>query len=265
MLPIQDSSFAINSIYDGMFAEISSLTNTIITNPDLTGLSFAMDSLRASLVENSEKYESISEGISMVQAVDYAVDTISDKIDRMETLAEMAASGDYTNKEVDEFQVEFDLLAEDINTLAIATTPGGNNFLNNQDGTVSISLGDGLSIDVDTTVMTVTGLGIIDSVDLWGDPEAVLSGLEAASTQVESYSAHLESKTDTLTASLEVVESQRESLLAVQSVIEGIGDAMTLAGTMNSTSSALSSLLILAQTNLNIDSVMELLIDDEYG
>jgi len=263
MLPIQDSSFAINSIYAGMFAEISSLTNTIITNPDLTGLSFAQDSLRASLVENSEKHKSISEGISMVQAVDYAVDTISDKVDRMKALATMAASGDYKKKEIDVFQVEFDLLAEDINELSVTTTPGGNNFLNKQDGAVSIPVGDGLSIDVDTTVMTVTGLGIIDNVDLTNDPEAVLSGLEAASTRIGSYSAHLESKADTLTTSLEVVESQRDGLLAVQSVIEGIGNAMTLAGTMNNASSALSSLLILAQTNLNIDSIMELLIDDE--
>ncbi len=246
-----------------MFAEISSLTNTIITNPDLTGLSFAQDSLRASLVENSEKYESISEGISMVQAVDYAADTISGKVDRMKTLAAMAASGDYKKKEVDAFQVEFDLLAEDINELAVTTTPGGNNFLNKQDGAVSISLGDGLSIDVDTTVMTVTGLGIIDNVDLTNDPEAVLSGLEAASTRIGSYAAHLESKADTLTTSLEVVEVQRDGLLAVQSVIEGIGDAMTLAGTMNNASSALSNLLVLAQANLNIDSIMELLIDDE--
>ena len=263
MLPIQDSNFAVNSIYAGMFAEVSSLTNTIITNPDLTGLSFAQDSLRACLVENSEKHNSISEGISMVQAVDYAVDTISDKVDRMKALAVMAASGDYSGSEVDAFQVEFDLLAEDINVLAITTTPGGNNFLNKQDGTVSISLGDGLSIDVDTTVMTVTGLGIIDNVDLTNDPEAVLSGLEAASTRIGSYAAHLESKADTLTTSLEVVGSQRDGLLAVQSVIEGIGNAMTLAGTMNNASSALSNLLILAQANLNIDSVMELLIVDE--
>lgn len=263
MLPIQDSNFAVNSIYAGMFAEVSSLTNTIITNPDLTGLSFAHDSLRASLVENSEKHNSISEGISMVQAVDYAADTISGKVDRMKTLAVMAASGDYSSSEVDAFQAEFDLLAEDINELAVTTTPGGNNFLNKQDGAVSISLGDGLSIDVDTTVMTVTGLGIIDNVDLTNDPEAVLSGLEAASTLIGSYSAHLESKADTLTISLEVVEVQRDGLLAVQSVIEGIGDAMTLAGTMNNASSALSNLLVLAQANLNIDSIMELLIDDE--
>ena len=263
MLPIQDSSFAVNSIYAGMFAEVSSLTNSIITNPDLTGLSFARNSLRASLVENSEKHESISEGISMVQAVDYAVDTISDKVDRMKTLATWAASGDYKKKEINAFQVEFDLLAEDINTLAVTTTPGGNNFLNKQDGTVSIPLGDGISIDVDTTVMTVTGLGIIDNVDLTNDPEAALSGLETASTRIESYTSHLESKADALTTSLEAVESQRESLLAVRSVIEGIGSAMTLAGTMNNASSALSSLLVLAQANLNIDSVMELLIDDE--
>jgi flagellin-like hook-associated protein FlgL len=263
MLPIQDSSFAINSVYAGMFAEVSNLTNSIITNPDLTGLSFARDSFRAGLVENSEKHKSISEGISMVQAVDYAVDTISDKVDRMKTLATRAASGDYKKKEIAAFQVEFDLLAKDINELAVATTPGGNNFLNKQDGAVSISVGDGLSIDVDTTVMTVTGLGIIDSVDLTNDPEAVLSGLETASTRIGSYAAHLESKADALTTSLEVVESQRDGLLAVQSVIEGIGDAMTLAGTMNNASSALSNLLVLAQANLNIDSLMELLIANE--
>ena len=263
MLPIQDSNFAVNSIYAGMFAEISSLTNSIITNPDLTGLSFAQDSLRASLVENSEKYKSISEGISMVQAVDYAVDTISDKVDRMKTLATWAASGDYKKKEVDAFQVEFDLLAEDINALAIGTTPGGSNFLNKQDGAVSIPVGDALSIDVDTTVMTVTGLGIIDNVDLTNDPGAVLTGLETAAIRIESYAAHLELKADTLTTSLEVVESQRDGLLAVQSVTEGIGNAMTLAGTMNNASSTLANLLILAQANLNIDSIMELLIGDE--
>lgn len=263
MLPIQDSNFAVNSMYAGMFAKVSSLTNSIITNPDLTGLSFAQDSLRASLLENTQKHNSISEGISMVQAVDYAVDTISDKVDRMKILATWAASGDYTSSEVDAFQVEFNQLAEDINTLAIATTPGGNNFLNKQDGTVSISVGDALSIDVDTTVMTVTGLGIIDSVDLTNDPEAVLTGLETASTRIGSYAAHLESKADTLATSLLAVESQRDGFLAVQSLTEGIGNAITLAATMNNASLALSNLLVLAQANLNNDSVMELLIVDE--
>jgi flagellin len=267
MLPIQDNNFAINSMYAGMFAQVSNLTNTIISNSDLTGASFAQNSIQTSLAENTERHESISEGISMIQATEYAVDTISDKVDRMKELAAMAAGGSYTQQEIDDFQVEFDELAEDINELAVTTTPGGNNILNKQGSTVSVSIGSGLSIDVDTTVMTVTGLAIINNMDLTSDPEGAIKGLEAAETQIASYSAHLGSKADSLTTSLSAVEAQRESFLVIQSSVESIDAAMTLASSFNAVSGVMSSFaaLLTAQANLNNDSVMHLLVDNETG
>ncbi len=265
MLPIQDSNFSTNSIYAGMFAETSKLTNSIITNPDLTGLSFAQDSLRANLLENTEKDKSISEGISMVQAVDHAAETISGKVDRMKTLAAWAVSGDYTSGEIKIFQTEFNSLAKEINALSVTTSPGGNNFLNKDSGSVSISVGESLSIDVDTTVMTVTGLGVIDNVDLTNDPGAVMLSLEAASSKIGSYSAHLKSKADDLATSLEAVESQREGFLAVKSVTERFADAMAVAGTMNEKSSALANMLAIAQANLDVEVVVNLLAADKKG
>lgn len=263
MLPIQDSNFATNSIYAGMFAETSKLTNSIIINPDLTGLSSAQDSLRANLIENSENDKSISEGISMVQVVDHAAETINGKVDRMKTLATWSGSGDYTSSKIKIFQAEFNSLANDINELSITTSPGGNNFLNKDSGSVSISVGEALSIDVDATVMTATGLGIIENMDLTNDPGVVLLSLEAASSKIGSYSAHLKAKAKVLGTSLEAVESQREDLLAVESVTEGFADAMAAAGTMNEKSSALANMLAIAQANLDIEVVVGLLAADE--
>lgn len=262
MLPIQDSNFATNSIYAGMFAETSRLTNSIITNPDFTGLSFAQDSLRANLLENTAKDKSISKGISAVQAVDFAAATIGSKVDRMKILATWSASGDYTSSEVKIFQSEFNSLANDINNLSVTTAPGGNHFLNKDSGSVAIDVGDSLSINVNTTVMTVSGLGVINSVDLTNDPAAVLVSLEAASSKIGAYSAHLKAKAKDLRTSLKAVESQRDGLLAAKSVTEGIVEAMALSVAMNEGSSALANMLAIAQANLDIEMVIDLLTAD---
>ena len=263
LLPIQDSSYAINSIYAGMFAEISSLTNNILANTDLTGLSFAQSTLRASLAENTENASSINEGISMIQATEYAVDTISDKVDRMKELATNAASGEYTQEEVDVMQTEFDQLATEINEIAINTTPDGNNILNKEGGTVSVSIGTGISISVDTTVMTTTGLGIIHNIDLTNDPEGAVTGLEAAATQIDTYQAHLESKGDSLATASQVVSSQSQSLLAVESMVNTIGSAMTMVGSLNTMAASMASLFLVAQSSFNIDSIMQIIAEDQ--
>ena len=260
MYEIQESSYISNLIYSGMSSQIASMPYQILQNDELTGISSAESTLRAILSENKEDQESVDAGISQLQTTDYAVDAISEKLDRMKEIATEVEAGGLTQEEIDDRQTEFEQLMNEINDIAITTSPGGNEYLlNTEGGTVSISIGDGLSIDVDTTVMTTSGLGINENMDLSSDPAAVLAGVEAAISKVSDYSTYLEGKVDTLKITAQSLDAQRDNIVAAQSIVDSIETALDMVSSIGSALEPLAEMLLMTQANLNAEAISDLL------
>jgi len=266
MLSVQNSFYsasALDGIYAGMAQEISSLPSKILlTNPDrYTGMSLTKSLLRINIAENNENTASVNSGISLVQSATSVVGTIIEKVGEMKQLAEQASS---TPKKQDReaLQEQFDALAEEVNAIAVQFSLGSNMLTKDGDA-VDISIGSGLSISVDSKDLTITGLGIINNIDIVNDAAAAAAGLGLADGELDDYIDHLESKAADLGSAANVLDAQSQSLLAVQAGIERASSAMMVVNSLNSNYMAQADLFLVAQANVNLiaDMVLQLLTD----
>jgi flagellin len=266
MLSVENSFYsasALNTIYASMAGQVSKLpSNIIMSDPDkYTGISITKDFLRISIAENAENTASVNVGVSLVQSATDVVETITDKVDQMRQLAEEATTTPQ-KKDREALQEQFDALADEVTTIATQFNLGGN-MLTKDNDTVDISIGSGISIDIDTKDMTITGLGIIDNVDIVNDADAALAGLETAVTDIEGYADHLETKAGDLASAAAVLDVQSQSLLAVSSAVERADAAMMLVSAMSNDATAQADLFLAAQAGVNLmtDTVLQLLAD----
>ncbi len=267
MLSVQNSFYsasALDGIYAGMSQEISNLPSRIlITNPErYTGVSIISDFLRISIAENNENTASVNAGISLVQSATSVVGTISEKVGEMKQLAEQAIA---TPKKQDReaLQEQFDSLADEVNAIAVQFALGGGNMLTKDNDAVEVSIGNGLTIDIDTKDLTIRGLGIINNIDIVNDAAGAAAGLGLADGELDDYIDHLESKMADLGSAANVLDAQSQSLLAVQAGIERASSAMMVVNSLNSNYMAQADLFLVAQANVNLiaDMVLQLLAD----
>jgi flagellin len=263
MLSAQNIFSALDGIYASMAGRISNLPSTILlANPDrYTGTSITKDFLRLSIAENAANAGSVNEGISLVQAMDDVRGTIREKVYEMKELAENVVNGNFNKKEREALQEQFDVLADEITVIASQFNLGGGGVLAKDDDIVKISIGNGLSIDIDTKALTITGLSIIDNVDIVNDAQAAMAGLENALVEIDDYGDHLESKAGDLESAVAVLDAQRQSLLAVRSAVESADAAMIVVSILNDSAIAGADLLLVAQANANLmsDTVLHLI------
>ncbi len=267
MLSVQNSFYsasALDGIYAGMSQEISSLPSKILlTNPDrYTSTSLTKSLLRISIAENNENTASVNAGISLVQSATSVVETIIEKVGEMKQLAEQASS---TPKKQDReaLQEQFDSLADEVNAIAVQFTLGCGNMLTKDNDAVEVSIGNGLTIDIDTKDLTIRGLGIINNIDIVNDAAGAAAGLGLADGELDDYIDHLESKMADLGSAANVLDAQSQSLLAVQAGIERASSAMMVVNSLNSNYMAQADLFLVAQANVNLiaDMVLQLLAD----
>ena len=266
MLSVENSFYstsALNSIYASMAGQISNLpSNILLSNPDkYTGISITKDFLRISIAENVENTASVNAGISLVQSAADVVETIADKVDQMRQLAEEATTTPQ-KKDREALQEQFDALADEVTKIASQFNLGGN-MLTKDDDTVEISIGSGISIGIDTKDLTISGLDIIDNIDIVNDADAALAGLETAVAEIDDYADHLETKAGDLESAAAVLDVQSQSLLAVSSAVERADAAMMVVNMLNNNYTAQADLFLIAQANLNLmtDTVLRLLAD----
>ena len=137
----------------------------------------------------------------------------------MKQLAEQATTTP-KKKDREALQEQFDALADEVNAIAVQFTLGGGNMLTKDNDAVEVSIGNGLTIDIDTKDLTIRGLGIINNIDIVNDAAAAVSGLGLADGELDDYMDHLESKASDLASASNVLDAQSQSLLAIQSGIE---------------------------------------------
>ena len=267
MLAVQNSFYstsALNVIYSSMSGKISNLPSTILlTNPDrYSGVSLTSDFLRISLTENSERTSSVNAGISLVQSAKDVVGTIKSKVEEMTKLAEQATTT-VKKKDREALQEQFDVLADEVNAIAAQFSLGDGNMLTKDNDAVEVSIGGGLSIDINTKDLTIRGLDIIDNIDLVDNAADAVTGLKAAEVEIGAYVDHLDSKASDLGSALNALDAQSQSLLAIQAGIGRASSAMMIVGSLSTNYLAQSNLFFIAQANANLlgDTVLRLLAD----
>jgi flagellin len=207
--------------------------------------------MRADIAVLQQGARNAQDGISMVQTMEGAMQTIDNLLVRMKQLAEQAATGTYSSAQRAIMDQEFDEMANEIERIAGATAFNGISMLNSASGSVAIVFGGATdTISVNTTDMTKSGLGIDAlNIDATASAQAALAVLDTAISSKDTARAAFGYKMNRLQSSVEVLNIQAENLMASESRISDVDVATEMAEMTRSQVLANAGVAMLAQAN----------------
>ncbi len=150
--------------------------------------------------------------ISMVQTLDAAAGSISEKLSQMKGLAELVIGGLYSDGDKAKMQEELEELAEEANNIAKNTTYDGNKLLTDDGETVLASLGDNTSIRIFAKDLSIDTTGL----DLTTDAVGTLELLQDMIKNVSEHTAHLGRQAERLEEAMMDIELQYGKILDIE-------------------------------------------------
>lgn len=214
--------------------------------------------LHGKISEGQENERYVSEAISMAQEFADAALEINDKLQAMKKLAEKAVRTG-SNKQKEKLQEEFEQLAGEINDIVSSTEYNGNKLFSSDGKTISISIGNGSSIDVVSKDLSVD----IDGLDLTTDAEGALAAIQSSANQSSYYSGYLEDQVSHLKSMAGFVEFSIPNDLGIEANEDlfDMGFAKEVAGYASSQTVEDLSVLFEAQANVEPNRALQLLKD----
>jgi len=148
--------------YDALARSVERLSSGLRINTakdDAAGLA-VRELMRADVAVLQQGARNAQDGISLLQTMEGAMQTIDDALVRMKQLAQQAVTGTYSSAQRVIMNSEFAEMAEEIERIATTTRFNDTTYLDNTDS-VGIQVGDSANtIIVDGVDMTKAGLGI---------------------------------------------------------------------------------------------------------
>ncbi|MHC4623000.1 MAG: flagellin N-terminal helical domain-containing protein [Planctomycetota bacterium] len=259
MLAIKNNIMAANAArhlgtsYDALATSVERLASGLRINSakdDAAGLA-VRELMRADIAVLQQGARNAQDGISMLQTMEGAMQTIDNLLVRMKQLAEQAATGTYSSAQRTIMDAEFDEMANEIERIAGASEFNGINMLNSATGSVSIVFGDASdNISVNMVSMTKTGLGINAlNIDTAASAQGALAVLDTAIASKDTARAAFGYKMNRLQSSVEVLNIQAENLMASESRISDVDVATEMAEMTRTQVLANAGVAMLAQAN----------------
>lgn len=183
---------------------------------------------------------------------------INKKLQTMKKLAEKAVRTG-SNKQKEKLQEEFEQLAGEINDIVSNTEYNGNKLISSDGKTISISIGNGSSIDVVSKDLSVD----IEGLDLTTDAEGALAAIQSSASKSSYYSGYLEDQVSHLKSMADLIEFEIPNDMGIEAD-EDLLDmdfAKEVAGYASSQTLEDLSVLFEAQTNVEPNRALQLLKD----
>lgn len=193
--------------------------------------------------------------ISMVQTLDAAAATISEKLARMKGLAEQVIDGLYWSKGKANMQKELEELAGEINDIAENTKYDGNKFFTDEGETISVPISNGSAFQIFARDLRVDTNGL----DLTTDAVGALESLQEIIKNTSEYIGYLSRQTGRLEEAMATIELEFGKTLEVEwSDFDTIGAGKIV---INAASKALDdrSTLLAIQANVTPTAAKRLL------
>jgi len=258
MLAIRNNIMAANAArqlgksYDALATSVERLSSGLRINSakdDAAGMA-VRELMRADIAVLHQGSRNVLDGISMLQTMEGALQTIDNALVRMKQLAEQAATGSYSSAQRVIMDSEFDQMALEIDRIATATDFNGIKMLDNS-ATVSIHFGDaGDYIDVEGSKMTKLGLGIGSlAITTAGAATSALATLDSAISSKDTARAQFGYMMNRLESTREVLDIQAENLMAAESRISDVDVATEMATMTRNQVLAQAGTAMLAQAN----------------
>lgn len=231
MLAIKNNLMAVNTArhlgrtYEALSRSVEKLSSGLRINTakdDAAGLA-VRELMRADIAALQQGARNAQDGVSLLQTMEGAMQTIDDMLVRMKQLAEQAATGVYSTAQRTLMDNEFDEIASEINRLVASTDFNGISMLDNS-AAVSIHFGDASdSISVTGKIMTTTGLGIATtSIGTAGSAVAALATLDSAIQIATTARADFGAKMNRLEGTVALLQTEAENLQASESRISDV-------------------------------------------
>jgi flagellin len=150
--------------------------------------------------------------ISMVQTLDAAAGSISEKLSQMKTLAEQVINGLYSDRDKAKMQEKLQQLGKEANNIAKNTTYNGNKLLTDDGETVLASLGDNTNIRIFAKDLRIDTTGL----DLTTDATGVLGSVREMIKNVSEHTAHLNRQAERLEEAMMTIELQYGKILDIE-------------------------------------------------
>ena len=258
MLTIKNNVMAMNTSrhlsrsYEALASSVEKLSSGLRINTakdDAAGLA-VRELMRADIVTLQQGARNAQDGISLLQTMEGAMQTIDDMLVRMKQLAEQAATGIYSTAQRTIMDNEFDEIAAEINRLAGSTYFNGIGMLNNS-AAVSIHFG-GTSdaISVSGKIMTTTGLGIsAASIGTADSAIAALTSLDSAISTATTARADFGAKMNRLQNTVALLQTEAENLQASESRISDVDVASEMSTLTRNQILSQAGTAMLAQAN----------------
>ncbi len=213
--------------------------------------------LHGKISEGQENERYVSEAISMAQEFADAALEINNKLQAMKKLAEKAVRTG-SNKQKEKLQEEFEQLAGEINDIVSNTEYNGNKLFSSDGKTISISIGNGSSIDVVSKDLSVD----IDGLDLTTDAEGALAAIQSSASKSSYYGGYLEDQVSHLKSMAGFVEFAIPNDMGIEAEdLFDMGFAKEVAGYASSQTLEDLSVLFEAQANVEPSRALQLLKD----
>ena len=230
---------------------------------DAAGLAIS-EGLKSDIRALSQASRNASDGISLVQTAEGALDEVSNILLRMRELTEQALNGTVTNTERIYLDNEYQALISEIDRISLSTEFNGITLLDGTAATVGIQVGietatwDSISVDVSTN-RDANSLGLNGDITTDATAAASMTAILTATDTVSSARSDFGAVQNRLEVSIRNINNQSENLSAANSRIRDVDVA-------NETSSMTSHQILqqagvsmLAQANMTTGLAMMLL------
>jgi flagellin len=260
MLAIKNNLMAVNAArqlgvsYDALARSVERLSSGLRINTakdDAAGLA-VRELMRADIAVLQQGVRNAQDGISMVQAVEGAMQTIDDALVRMKQLAMQAATGSYSDAQRTIMDNEFDEMAAEINRIAGAVTFNGNYLLNSAGASIDIQVGTGATdqitvsgVDVTTSALGLSGVSIATAASA----QSALASMDSAISSKDADRATFGYKMNRMESTVAVLNTQVENMMAAESRISDVDVATEMSAMVRNQVLAQAGVAMLAQAN----------------
>jgi len=258
MLAIKNNLMAANAArylgqsYDALATSVERLSSGLRINSasdDAAGMA-VRELMRADVAVLEQGARNAQDGVSLLQTMEGALQTVDDLMVRMQQLAEQAATGSYSSAQRVIMDNEFTEMSNEITRIATATDFNGIKMLDNS-ATVSVHFGGETDkIDVTGSTLTATGLGINDlAITTAGSARAALTTLDSAINAKDTARAKFGYMINRLESTGAVLGIQSENLSAAESRISDVDVATEMATLTRNQVLAQAGTSMLSQAN----------------
>jgi flagellin len=231
---------------------------------DAAGLAIS-EGLKSDIRALEQAGRNASDGISMVQTAEGALDEVSNILLRMRELTEQALNGTVTNTERTYLDNEYQALISEIDRIAQSVEFNGIKMLDGSaTAPVDIQVGidtntwDSIAVDV-TTARDAATLGLTGSIDTDANATASMTAVMTAIDTVSSARSDFGAVQNRLETSIRNIQNQKENLSAANSRIRDVDVASETSSMTSNQILQQAGVSMLAQANMVPSLAMSLL------